>query len=363
MPLVRMSAFWASLLLLLVAGTGAQDCGRSPAAGYTLDTVWQGANFSEGWKFADPYPDPTHGPTLYVNKSVALAEQLLSTGSDWATIRPGSVTTKVVNGVSQTVRKSIRLESSRAWTHFLLVLKYHQLPASCGLWPAFWTTCASKECPTWPAGGEIDILEYCDRNQNTKSSVHVGGNNTCALSEAAIDRCGKFTDMNGMENNCYTNYSQGKLGCAPNNWTPSPTELASAPGTIAMEWTADFIKVFHFGNEDEPAGLAENKPTPTAWSRGLVAYYPLSASHETCPSYKTMLGPQNVIINLAMCGDWAGNYGWWSDTPCVAEGVISGGGFHPTCDKYIVSDLASKNLVNHGNFNMSYVKVFTPDSK
>ena len=52
--------------------------------------AWQGHNFSEGWAIGlDPgsanYPDPTHGPTLYVNKSIALEEQLLTTGSDWAT--------------------------------------------------------------------------------------------------------------------------------------------------------------------------------------------------------------------------------------------------------------------------------------
>jgi len=351
---------WVSTLL--VATSRAQDCGTSPAAGYVLDTVWQGHNFSDGWAFEDTYPDPTNGPTLYVNKSTALAEGLMTTGIDWATIRPGSVTTKVVNGSSRTLRKSIRLESSRAWTHFLLVLKYNQLPASCGAWPAFWTTCASKQCPTWPAGGEIDILEYCDRNQNTKSSVHIGGNNTCSLSGAAIDRCGHFTDMNGMGNNCFTNYSQGKLGCAPNNWSPSPTKLAEAPGTIAMEWSEDFIKVFHFGEHDVPVGLAGDKPTPSLWGEGLVAYYPFAASEETCPSYKNMLGPQNVIINLAVCGDWAGNYGWWSDTPCLAEGVLAGGGLHPTCDKYIVSDLATKNLARNANFNMSYVKVFTPKS-
>ena len=169
-------------------------------------------------------------------------------------------------------------------------------------------------------------------------------------------------DKNGMQNNCYTNYSQNKLGCAPNSkWGPSPTSLAASAGIIAMEWTSDFIKVFHFGKDVEPPGLAMDAPLPSQWSNALVAYYPFSASARTCPSYKSMLGPQNVIINIAMCGDWAGNYGWWTSKTCIAEGVLSGGGLHPTCDKYIVSELGSKHLSKNANLNMSYVKVYTPD--
>ena len=191
--------------------------------------------------------------------------------------------------------------------------------------------------------------------------MHIGGSNVCRLSPAAIMACGSFADKNGMAYDCYTNYTAGKIGCAPNaKWGPSPKELArSGTGVMAMEWTEDFIRIFHL--KKEPNDLARNAPDPDSWpASAIVSYYPFKASEETCPDYKKMISPQNVILNMAMCGDWAGHYGWTHDLGCELQGALRTRRPLATCNEYVLSEGASKDLVENANMNISYVKVFTP---
>lgn len=53
-------------------------------------------------------------------------------------------------------RKSVRISSIQTYTDSLLVLDVAHMPEGCATWPAFWTVTADQ---TWPAGGEIDIVE------------------------------------------------------------------------------------------------------------------------------------------------------------------------------------------------------------
>jgi len=63
------------------------QCGSSGTK-YALNASFHGRSFANGWKFSTA-PDPTHGPTLYVNQSVAEKEGLLEYGDGWATVRTG----------------------------------------------------------------------------------------------------------------------------------------------------------------------------------------------------------------------------------------------------------------------------------
>jgi len=210
----------------------------------------------------------------------------------------------------------------------------------------------------------VDILEYVNRGNvgATKSSVHIGGGNICNLSHAAIAACNdSFTDKNNMGYDCTTDYSKFQLGCAPNTrWGPSPADLAKAgPGVMVMEWTEDFIRIFHL--DEEPADLARDAPAPDTWpTSALVSYYPFKASAATCPDYKTMLSPQNVILNLATCGDYAGGYDWTHDLGCQVQGDKATGRLGATCAEYVVTEGASEHFRENANMNISYVKVFTP---
>jgi beta-glucanase (GH16 family) len=52
-----------------------------------------------------------------------------------------------------------------------------KLPAAGGTWPALWALGANFEEVSWPASGEIDILEHVGNNTNTASSaLHYPGN-------------------------------------------------------------------------------------------------------------------------------------------------------------------------------------------
>ena len=137
-----------------------------------------------------------------------------------------------------------------------------------------------------------------------------------------------------------------RYGCAPNQYESWPTvfDLNAQAGdgrdaTLVLEFAEDAIKVgwhsplrshthttthtthtttrsypptrtvqvWHFVAGEAPADLLDDAPTPAHWDNAkLWAYYPIAASE--CPGAET-IGAQNLVINLAFCGEWAGQDG------------------------------------------------------
>ncbi len=87
--------------------------------------------------------------------------------------------TNIVNSTGRG-RNSIRITSQESWNDAIYVLDIEHMPEGCSTWPAFWTKSAIS---TWPAGGEIDIIEgilvssYCLPSVSlTRASRCVGFN-------------------------------------------------------------------------------------------------------------------------------------------------------------------------------------------
>ena len=49
---------------------------------------------------------------------------------------------------------------------------------------------------------------------------------------------------------------------------------------------------------------------PDAWDNYVISYYPFAASESvapgTCPDPHDVMAKQHLILNIGMCGDWAG---------------------------------------------------------
>lgn len=76
-------------------------------------------------------------------------------------------------------RPSVRISSKKGYTSGLIVLDVQSMPYGCGVWPAFWTVGSA-----WPSGGEIDIVEGVNNNQNNQYTLHTSSGCTLDTSFA-----------------------------------------------------------------------------------------------------------------------------------------------------------------------------------
>jgi hypothetical protein len=82
---------------------------------YALDWEASGATFLDDFEFAED--DFNFGAALYLNRSAALAKGLVDVGATSTVVRTGARTARS-SGVYK--RESVRLESTRSWTYFLI---------------------------------------------------------------------------------------------------------------------------------------------------------------------------------------------------------------------------------------------------
>ncbi|KAI0292597.1 concanavalin A-like lectin/glucanase domain-containing protein [Multifurca ochricompacta] len=167
------------------------------------------------------------------------------------------------------------------------------MPQGCGTWPAIW-----ENGDHWPAGGEIDILEGVnDRGANLVTLHTTPGIHT------------------GLDCNTATN---GNAGCGAhltdsNNYGPAFN--LNGGGWFAIERTKSFVKVWFWGRSNSssvPAEVAIGANGINSDNWGLPgAYFP-----NTNCDIGSHFGPANIIINIDLCGDWAGNPSVYSSSGC-----------------------------------------------
>lgn len=138
------------------------------------------------------------------------------------------------------------------------------LPESQGMWPAFWLLGNNIATINWPACGEADVMEHIDGND---------------------------TPFGGPGNGSAPGYdwTQSSIhGTSLNGGTPYTTTGFSAAAwhTYGMIWTKGQIQYY----VDDPANIYETF-TPSTQS----GTWPFDQ------------GPQFIILNLAVGGDWPGS--------------------------------------------------------
>lgn len=298
--------------------------------------------------------DETHGANQYIDMETAMFEGLISTG-DSATIRVG-------DPGDLYKRKTVNIHSKFAWSPdhgFLTVMKYKHLPTGPGVWPGFWFMNSDV---LWPQGGELDVLEYAN-DEDSKVSFHTSSSR-CTLDEVKMER-----RMQGVANlskagssSCETAYFANKFGCLPAQRLHNGAWYAKRPGVIATEWSPEHIKVFHIPEQEIPEDLHSDAPKPETWDKWLHAYLPFNSG---CAQ---VAGQQEIVIDIAMCGDWAGG-AWESSESARKTGFTKASGkchvdiwdpANDCCTKFIAHDDRNELLAGLAYFEINYVKVFTP---
>ena len=131
-----------------------------------------------------------------------------------------------------------------------------KLPESQGMWPAFWLLGNNITSIDWPACGELDVME------------HIDGSNP--------------------ENKGYDWVQASVHGTGLNGGTPFTAPGFSAAGwhTYGMIWSKGKVEYYI----DDPAKIYETF-TPS----------------NTAGTWPFDQGPQFILLNLAVGGDWPGN--------------------------------------------------------
>jgi beta-glucanase (GH16 family) len=188
-----------------------------------------------------------------------------------AFIAPGGGLNIVAENPSATTYTSARLKSQGLFSFMYGRIEAKILmPESQGMWPAFWMLGNNIASIKWPACGELDIMEHIDAN-----NTPFGGPGK-----------GTAPGYDWMQSSIH--------GTGLNGGAPYPTSLATSGGFSAATW--------------HTYGMI--------WSKGKIQYYiddptkPYETFTPTNPGVGTWpfdQGPQFILLNLAVGGDWPGS--------------------------------------------------------
>lgn len=329
---------------LLVSGplTGAQPTHSDLE--YKMVNSYFGDTFFSGWEFQN-IPDPTNGFVTYVDYDTARIENLTGYIRD-----PSTQQTTAYIGVDHkrkvtTSRNSVRITTSASWSNgglFIADVKHSPL-GICGTWPALWLV-----GPSWPNGGEIDIIEGVNDAQYNTMTLHTSDNSL--VSNASRTFAGTM-----ISDTCTVDAASGNTGCgvtAPesipyNSGTHAHSTAghafnAQGGGIYATLWTEHGISIYLFPRHAIPTDILAGKPNPHSWTEKPLARF----SGNGC-SYFEHFSQLQMVINTDFCGDWAGDV--WDGSSCQAKTGAA------TCEDFVANDPVA---LKHAYWEIKKVEVY-----
>ncbi|KAL5527089.1 hypothetical protein ACEPAG_5880 [Sanghuangporus baumii] len=275
----------SGLLWLVLLGSSFVSAGL-----YLLSDNYVGHGFLHGFEH-QAIEDPTNGRVTYVDLPTALEHNLTFATWDTFIIRADD---KTVLAPTDPGRMSVRIKSLKTYTAHVIVLDVRHMPQGCATWPAAWET---READ-WPEGGEVDIIEGVNDQEPNQSTLHTTAG--CSMPE------NRTMDGTATQLDCdwTVNYNAGCGVASGKTNSYGPSFNAAGRGWYAMERNNNLIRVFFWSRNDPsvPHEVSRGSPAvnPDKW--GIpVALFPC----DNCDLFKHF-GDNNIIINLSLCGDWAG---------------------------------------------------------
>lgn len=275
-------------------------------AGYVLEDDYTVSTFFDMFTFYTE-ADPTNGFVEFVDQSTAQDAGYIGTIGD--AIYIGTDNTSVTS----TGRESIRLSSNKTYnTGNLVILDLAHMPGGiCGIWPAFWMV-----GPSWPSGGEIDIIEGVNLQDTNAMTLHTE-------SGVTITDTGNFTGTISTYD-CYVDATDqsSNAGCSIDSSDTASFGSGfndNGGGVYVTEITDDSINIWYFSRYNIPDDVASGAPVPsTSWGTPAAQFMNGWLANE-------FFYDLNIVFDLTFCGDWAGDA--WSSGTCSS--------YADTCNDYV----------------------------
>lgn len=268
---------------------------------YNLVKSYSGQNFFDNWSYYGNYDNLTNGDIIWVNQTVADGSPQLTyiNGAGNAIVKVDNSTTVPYNDK----RNSVRLTSNdKLGLGTVIVFDVLHVPFGCSVWPSLWTKAVGN---LWPAGGEIDIFEAVNLQTANQMALHT----TTGCTKANATQTGTTGNAN-----CDNNSSTG-AGCTVID--PSPDSYgapfaAAGGGVWVTEFAETGINIWFFSRANVPSSLSTDSVDTSTLGTPTGAW-PASSCN---PSQ--FFQEQEIVIDITLCGDWAGLSNIISSTGCPA---------------------------------------------
>ncbi|KAI0635303.1 concanavalin A-like lectin/glucanase domain-containing protein [Trametes polyzona] len=255
--------------------------------GYDLVRDYSGQHFFDGWDFYGYWDNLTLSQVWWVNETRATAEHLAYVNdAGRAIIRVDNTTTLPPDMPN---RDTIRITTKDFYDYgSLWVFDATHMPYGCSVWPAFWT-----KGPNWPYDGEIDIVEGINLMSDNQMAVHTTQG---CKTDNSIVQTGKIGT---------TDCSQGS-GCTVHETKPNSfgANFANNGGGVwATQYDVAGVFIWYWPRAEVPPELTSNASSIdiSKWGTPSAAFPVTPACNVT-----QFFTPQQLVIDIALCGDWAG---------------------------------------------------------
>ncbi|KAF9516904.1 glycoside hydrolase family 16 protein [Hydnum rufescens UP504] len=226
---------------------------------------------------------------MYQSRSAAFSQNLAYINS------VGNAVIKVDNktvGLNAAYgRASVRISSKTTVKEgSLILMEARHVPYGCSVWPAFWT-----QGTNWPSNGEIDIFEGVNVVTSNTYTLHTL--NGCIHPGNSSAETGIVTTTD-----CF-NATNGNSGCSVREMTDKSYGEGFAcigGGAFATLWNTAGISTWFFPNGSIPSDFYGSSPNPASWGTPS-AYWPSTSCNTT-----KFFGPQTMIFDITLCGNYAG---------------------------------------------------------
>ncbi|KAJ3555376.1 hypothetical protein NM688_g2611 [Phlebia brevispora] len=268
------------------------------ASNLTLLKEYSGSSFFDDWDFygdsnvnylgepwngTTPWDDFTSGDVFYMGRS---------NGSKLYTVESNGHAYITVDNTSFVApgqkRPSIRL-TSKDWYNYgtVWVIDVYHLPWGCSVWPSIWTSGS-----VWPQDGEIDIIEGVNRMTYNRMALHT----TSGCSAA------NGTDQDGTPG---TPDCSQAAGCTVDENKPNsygPDFNSNSGGVWGAQFDVSGIYIWFWPRTEIPPSISTSNGSIDLIDWGTPsAAYPSSSCNIT-----NYFGWQQLIIDITLCGQWAG---------------------------------------------------------
>lgn len=300
------------------------------AATYTIAQNHSGANFFNDWVFTEGIDATTVGNVLYQSQAAALQQQLAYVDSN------GHAIIKVDNttvGTGDTYgRASIKINSTASFGKgSLVIMDAYHLPYGCSVWPAYWSQ--GSPADDWPKYGEIDIIENVNLATVNQMALHT--TQGCTLA-SDTQLTGKI-----VSTDCFnaTNGNQGCIVQGASEATYGAGFAAAGGGVYALEWSSEGngIRIWFFQRGSIPDDVSGSSPNPNNWGT------PTAAWPESGCNSSQFFGPQTLILDITLCGNFAG----------------AASTFQATCSGVCTDLIKTPSNYNTAYFDIAYLRVFS----